>query len=56
MNVSKGAYIVANGMKYSLVRVEGITYKPEYTYSTYRGETKPSLVDTGLGIFVISHI
>jgi S1-C subfamily serine protease len=40
MNISKGAHIIANGIKYTLVRVEGITYEPEYTYFAYQGETK----------------
>lgn len=40
MNISKGAHIIANGVKYTLVRVEGITYEPEYTYFAYQGETK----------------
>lgn len=40
MNISKGAHIIANGVKYTLVRVEGITYGPEYTYFAYQGETK----------------
>lgn len=40
MNISKGTHIIANGIKYTLVRVEGITYEPEYTYFAYQGETK----------------
>lgn len=40
MNISKGAHLIANGVKYTLVRVEGITYEPEYTYFAYQGETK----------------
>jgi hypothetical protein len=40
MNISKGAHIIANEIKYTLVRVEGITYEPEYTYFAYQGETK----------------
>lgn len=40
MNISKDAYIIANGKKYMLIGVEGITYSPEYTYFSYRGQTK----------------
>lgn len=40
MNISMGAHIIANGIKYTLVRVEGITYMPEDTHFAYQGETK----------------
>ena len=40
MNIDENAYIVANGCKYTLIRVEGITYSPGYTYFSYRGESK----------------
>ena len=38
VNINKDAYISANGIKYKLIRTEGITYAPEHTY--FRGETK----------------
>lgn len=40
MNISKDAYILANGIKYKLIGVEDIAYAPEYTYFSYQGQTK----------------
>lgn len=40
MNINKNAYIIANGSKYKLIGVEGIAYSPNYTYFSYKGQSK----------------
>lgn len=39
INISKDAYIMANGIKYKLTGVEGIAYAPDVTHFSYRGQT-----------------
>ena len=40
MNIDRNAYIVANGSRYTLTKIEGIAYSPNCTYFSYQGESK----------------
>lgn len=39
MNIRKDAYIQSQGVKYRLLRTEGIAYSPQYTYFDYPNQT-----------------
>lgn len=40
MNIDRNAYLYADGVKCNLIRVVDIVYSPNYTYFSYKGETK----------------